>query len=124
MPTRCEEVADALPAILDNRRHAGRGVIDHVEACLRCQAELARYRRMLRLLHQLGEESIELPAGALREVLDSVGRAAKRQAIRSALTGRRLAYASGLVGAIAAGIGAVALTRSRSTRTARTASGS
>src|SRR5271154_3944382 len=102
MSTRCDEVAGMLPVILESRIGADPGFVDHVEHCLRCQAELARYRRMLRLLHQLSSDAIELPSGALQEVLDSVSRAAGRHAIRSALSGRRVAYASGLIAAIVA----------------------
>jgi hypothetical protein len=117
MPTRCEEVANSLPAILDGSVGADQSIIGHVEQCLCCQAELARYRKMLRVLHQLGCDDVALPAGALGDVLDCVGRAATRRVIRSALTGRRVAYVAGLVGAVVAAGGVVIATRARGTRT-------
>ena len=104
---RCEEVALELPAILDRRLDASSATVSHVESCLRCQAELSQYRRMLRLLAQLRDEEVPLPAGALAEILANVRRLARRQAIRSALFHRRVAYATGLValGSVAVVIG-------------------
>ena len=40
----CDDVADALPAIVDGLEVAAIEVQRHVAACLRCQAELVQYR--------------------------------------------------------------------------------
>ena len=40
----CEEVTALLPAMVDGEHDADPAVALHVETCLRCQAELARYR--------------------------------------------------------------------------------
>ena len=79
---------------------ASRALVAHVESCLRCQAELARYRRLVRLLHQLQAHDIELPAGLLGDVLDRAraGRQPEGRAIaphRSACGVRRSAGRSG-----------------------------
>ncbi len=119
----CDEVAALLPAVLDARADAAPGLVAHVERCLRCQAELARYRRLLRLLAQLRLDERELPTGVVTGVLAEIGGAAKRQVIRSALSGRRLAYASGLLGAALAAMTAVLAARARGARAGRVAGG-
>src|SRR4051794_4511971 len=79
------------------------GVVAHVEGCLRCQAELVQYRRLLRALHQLRTEVLEPAPGLLTDVLASIEAAGERHAVRSLLHGRRAAYAGGIAAATAAG---------------------
>ncbi len=98
---RCEEVSELLPGIMDGVDQANAEVVSHVETCLRCQAELAQYRKLLRVLHQLRAQSLDPPPGLLVEVLAQLSDAAERGAMRSALAGRKLAYLAGL--AVAAG---------------------
>ena len=90
----------------------------HIESCLRCQAELARYRRMLR-----GRSSSCAPLlraatpGLLAQTLAALDRAGERRAVRSSSRGRRLAYAGAIGGAAAATAGtAAALILARSRR--------
>jgi|SRR5271165_5260755 len=106
----CAEVAAALPSILDRGSFAAETVIAHVGSCLRCQSELARYRKLLRLLNQLRGHRIEPPPGAVADVLGALEDAAQRRVIRSALAGRRLAYA-GALAAPAAAVVAVTVAR-------------
>jgi hypothetical protein len=114
--SRCEEVAARLPAIIDDRAAVGSDVIDHVEHCLRCQAELARYKKLLRLLSGLRSEGCEPPPGLVGDVLYAVRGAARRHAVRSALAGRRVAYLSGLGVGLVAMAGVVVITRARAGR--------
>ena len=44
-------------------------VADHVAQCLRCQAEMAAYRRILRHLRALRHDDVRSPPGALAAVL-------------------------------------------------------
>ena len=82
----------------------------HVESCLRCQAELVQYRKLLRALHQLRTEVLEPAPGTLSGILANLEAAGERGAIRSLLTGRRAAYLGGLAVAMAAGAaGAIVL---------------
>jgi hypothetical protein len=97
VPSECEQIAALLPQLMDDRSAAPTAVQDHVETCLRCQAELARYKRMLRLLGDMRSVDCELPSGWVGDILRSVERAARRRALRSALSQRRVAYISGLV---------------------------
>lgn len=112
----CETVAALLPAVIDGNQRADRRVRRHVESCLRCQAELVQYRRLLRALRQLRTDVLEPAPGLLPTILASLEEAGERGAIRSLLDGRRTAYIGGLAVATAAAgaAGAVVLvTRSR-----------
>ena len=80
--------------------------LGHIETCLRCQAELARYRRLLRTLAVLRSYAEPTP-GLLGETLAALTDAAKESARRTLLSGRRLAYA-GAIGGTAVAAGATA----------------
>ena len=99
---RCDEIALLLPEAVDANRPVEPGVQEHIEACLRCQAELARYRRMLRSLQLLRTQFLEPAPGLLTATLAAIEEASERRAIHSLLTGRRLAYAGAIGGALAA----------------------
>ena len=98
----CEMVADALPAIVDGLAVADLDLRRHVEACLRCQAELAQYRKVLKALHQLRTEVLEPAPGLITDILVNLEAAGERRAMRFLLTGRRAAYVGGIAGGIAA----------------------
>lgn len=114
----CESVAGSLPGIVDGLTVADLETRRHVEVCLRCQAELSQYRRLLRALHQLRTEMLEPSPGLLPEILASLEAAGERRAMRNLLTGRRAAYVGGIAAATAAGAaGAIVLaTRHRHRR--------
>ena len=111
----CDQVADALPGIVDGMEVADLEVQRHVAACLRCQAELVQYRKVLRALHQLRTVVLEPAPGMLPDILASIGAAGERRAIHHLLNGRRVAYVGGIAAATAAGAaGAIVLaTRAR-----------
>jgi anti-sigma factor RsiW len=99
---RCDEIALLLPEAVDANRPVPSTVATHIETCLRCQAELARYRRMLRGLQLLRTQFLEPAPGLVTATLAAIGEASERRAIHSLLTGRRLAYAGAVGGALAA----------------------
>ncbi|MDQ6947706.1 MAG: hypothetical protein M3256_15910 [Actinomycetota bacterium] len=100
----CEEVSAALPAIVDGNERADRRVEHHVATCLRCQAELVHYRKLLRALRQLRTDYLEPAPGVLSSILANLEEAGEQGAIRSLLSGRRAAYIGGVaVAATAAG---------------------
>jgi len=117
----CDDVADALPAIVDGLEVAELEVQRHVAACLRCQAELVQYRKVLRTLHQLRTEVLEPAPGLLPDILAAIGAAGERRAIHDLLNGRRVAYVGGIAAATAAGA-AGAILASRARRRVRLAS--
>ena len=98
----CEEVAAALPGIVDGKAEADRRVQQHVASCLRCQAELVHYRKLLRALRQLRTDYLEPAPGVLSGILANLEEAGERGAIRSLLSGRRAAYIGGVAVATAA----------------------
>ena len=102
MPTQCDEIAALLPEVVDSSEPVALPVQRHVESCLRCQAELARYRRMLRGLQLLRTQYFEPTPGMLAATLASLTAASERRAVTSVLTKRRLAYAGAVAGAVAA----------------------
>lgn len=109
---RCEEIAELLPQIVDGHEKPDAGIRHHVDSCLRCQAELVQYRRLLKSLHHLRTEVLEPAPGLLTGIFAHLEAAGERGAIRSLLTGRRAAYAGGIaVATLAAGAaGAIVLT--------------
>jgi hypothetical protein len=98
----CDQVAEVLPAIAEGDRTADAATLAHVESCLRCQAEAAQYRKLLRALRQLRTDVLEPSPGLLTEILANLEGAAERNALRSMLTGRRGAYLGGIAVATAA----------------------
>ncbi|MHB1509043.1 MAG: hypothetical protein ACYCST_20830 [Acidimicrobiales bacterium] len=110
-PLGCAEVLVQLPRILDDGLPASAPLVAHVEACLVCQAELARYRRLVRLLRQLAVAEVEPPPSVVADILSVVGSAAQRRMVRFALAGRSLAYAGAVVAAAGAAAGLFALAR-------------
>ena len=110
----CEDVAEVLPALVEGVFKGGAvahpDVRAHVEVCLRCQAELAQYRKLLRALHQLRTEVLEPAPGLLPEILAGLQAAGERRAMHFLLDGRRAAYVGGIAAATAAGAaGAIVL---------------
>jgi hypothetical protein len=112
---RCEQLTDLLPGF-DDGAAVQRRVRRHVDACLRCQAELVRYRRQRRALASLRAELLRPPDDLLAR-LD--------QLVEDPLTSRggrrhrrRAAYLGGLAAATAAGMGGAVVLATRSRRVA------
>lgn len=116
--TPCRALSIDLAGVVDGSSKLDRGERRHVERCLRCQAELAQYRKLLRAMQTLREQTANPAPGLLGEVLAAVEAAGERQAVRSVITGRRVAYFGGIAAATAAGAaGAIVLAaRSRKGR--------
>ena len=113
----CEDVAAALAAIVDGGDEADRRIQQHVASCLRCQAELVHYRKLLRTLRQLRTDFLEPAPGVLAGILAGIEEAAERGAMRSILSGRRAAYLGGVaVAATAAGAAGTIMLVSRASR--------
>jgi anti-sigma factor RsiW len=112
----CASVADALPGIVDGLAVADLELRRHVETCLRCQAELAQYRKLLKALHALRTEMLEPAPGMLPDILASLGAAGERRAMRHLLSGRRAAYVGGIAAATAAGAAGAIVLASRHRR--------
>ena len=91
----CDRVASVLPAMAAGEEPAGvqmpSGVVatEHVSECLRCQAELSAYRRLLEHLRAMREDEVAPPQGALTELLRAMAeqRPASTWAIKAAYVG-------------------------------------
>lgn len=105
----CVDFRNALPEILDDDRPADVIVVRHVETCLKCQAEMAKYRRLLRALRALRTRYLEPSPDVLSQTLAGIGEASERRVVRHLLTGKRIAYASAIGGAAAVAGGAAAV---------------
>ena len=80
---QCEDVVELLPGTVDANQPVPLAAQQHIESCLRCQAELARYRRMLRGLQHLRTQYLEPTPGLLTATLAALEEASERRAIRS-----------------------------------------
>ncbi|HVM67106.1 MAG TPA: hypothetical protein VMU14_19715 [Acidimicrobiales bacterium] len=106
---QCDEVAQLLAGAVDGSAVLDVAATRHVSSCLRCQAELAQYRKLLRSLRSLRDEPVHAPGdlpALIQARLDATGRAT------SGWT-RRVAYAGAVAATAAAGAGAIALVASR-----------
>lgn len=120
---RCEEVADDLDELASGGIGLAPDARAHVESCLRCQAEVVQYRRLLRALHGMRTQVLEPRPGLLPELLASLEASGERRALRGVVSGRRLVYLGGIAAATAAAGGAAAVVlASRSRRRLRPAS--
>ena len=99
---QCDHVADRLPQIVDGGERAAPEIQAHVVSCLRCQAELVQYRKLLKALRQLRTDILEPAPGTLTAILANLEAVGERGAMRSLLAGRRAAYLGGLAAATAA----------------------
>jgi hypothetical protein len=118
---RCEDVALILPRAVDVGEPVEPSVQHHVNSCLTCQAELAKYHKLLKALRTMRTQMVMPASGTLAMTLAALQESQERRAIRSLMTGRRGAYIVGVGGAaVAAGAAAaaVALARRRAPRLA------
>lgn len=104
----CAELAALLPGLVDDSAEATSQQQAHVDACLRCQAELARYRRLLRVLRSIGADTF--PPGDVSAILDHMEAGGRE---RSAAMTRRAAYLGGMVVATAASAAGVLMWATR-----------
>jgi anti-sigma factor RsiW len=66
---QCEQVDQRLPGLAEDTRDGSRRARAHLRRCLRCQAELARYRRLRRACRTLADTPVQVPDDLLAAVL-------------------------------------------------------
>jgi hypothetical protein len=98
-PVSCSDIAELLPAMVDDGVAVAPEMWEHTGTCLRCQAELARYRGLLRSLRALRHEQLRPASATVAATLGAV--AAAPESWRSAHAAH-LAYVGGVVVATAA----------------------
>jgi hypothetical protein len=99
----CRDAVDAVAMIAAGEAGVDRRAGAHVSTCLRCQAEVAAYRRVLATMRAMRGDRLAPPIGALDDALTFVrdGGAAGEGTPAWAL---RAAYVGGLTAASAAGV--------------------
>jgi len=121
---QCDDVARILPEAVGGGAAVEDSVQRHIDSCLRCQAELARYRKMLRGLQLLRTRYLEPAPGLVAQTLALIEEAGEREARRAILSGKRMAYAGAIGGAaVAAGAAATVVIVHRARRKAVPAAG-
>lgn len=113
---RCDQVVHPLAEVADGSAVLRDEELHHVEHCLRCQAELVQYRRILRTMRAMRTEVLEPAPGMVADILAHIEAAGERAAIRSILRNHRVAYLGGLAAATAAGAAGAIIVTSRSRR--------
>lgn len=116
MSVRCDELAYRLAEVADGSHTLPLAHQRHVSQCLRCQAELVQYRKLLRVMRALRTEVLEPAPGLVSDVLARIEAVGERTAIRSLITNHRAAYLGGLAAATAAGAAGAILVASRKNR--------
>ncbi len=106
MSALCRVVAQRIP-LAGPDESFGATLDTHVAECLTCQAEAARYRKLLRALSALSDDLEPAPAGLAAAVESALDAASRRRRPPVGLS--RVAAATGAVAATAAGMLAVAL---------------
>ena len=116
---RCEELAELVSASFDGSDAYDWQARRHIGTCLRCQAELARYRKLVRTLRSLRAEVFDPGPGLVADVVAALEEAGERHILRSLLSGHKVVYMGGLAVATAGAAGALVFaSRSRGRRVA------
>ncbi len=106
----CDSVSLQLAAAADGEVELAPDVGRHVDECLRCQAELVQYRKLLRALTAMRDHTLFVDDGLLDEILVAIRPAAPVHRIhRIGHRGRRVAYFAGAAAAATAAGAAGAL---------------
>lgn len=103
----CREAADAVVMLAAGEDGPDRSSGEHVASCLRCQAEVAAFRRVLAIMRSMRDDLQPLPGGALGESLDVLHSDALHSGLLgdgAALWAVRAACVGGLTAASAAGM--------------------
>ncbi len=104
---QCEVVSLQLAEIVDGTDQLPVGAERHVQSCLRCQAELAQYRKLLRALTALREHYAIPDDRLLGDILESIRPPATVHRLHR--RNRRAAYIGGIAAAATAGAAAGAI---------------
>lgn len=89
----CRDAADAIAQMAAGEDGIDPELADHVGACLRCQAELAAFRRIMRTMRAMRHDVIDPPPGSLTSVLAALEAAGEMGSPSWAL---RAAYVGGI----------------------------
>lgn len=108
----CDHLAELMPDLVDDPHLLSPDDAQHVAECLRCQADLARFRRLRRTLASLRDLPEPADPEILDRILEGLDSAAERRE-RHRIAGRRAVSIVGLAAATAAGVGGVLVLATR-----------
>ena len=103
----CEELNLRLAEVADGSAVLTGPEAQHVASCLRCQAELAQYRKLLRSLRALRAHTVAPDEELLADLLEVLRPAAPIHRLHR--RNRRAAYLGGIAAATAGAAGAIVL---------------
>ena len=106
--TTCTELAERLAAAADGREALDPVAVRHIESCLRCQAEQAQYRRLMKAMHDLRTAPVPVDAALEHEIVFAIDQHAAR--LRSIVSSRVAAAIGGVAAGAAAAAGVIAIT--------------
>lgn len=98
-PMQCDDVGTLLAASADDASLLSPPAATHVTSCLRCQAEQAQYRRILRTMKTLRTETVVVQPELLSDVLDLLRPPAEVVKFRRPAEDRRRAAIGGIAAA-------------------------
>ena len=108
----CSDLSLRLAEVADDSVVLGGPEAEHVASCLRCQAELAQYRRLLRHLRALRGHAVVPDEDLLTDLLEALRPPASVHRLHR--RNRRAAYLGGIAAATAGAAGALVLANRRS----------
>ncbi len=115
LQTDCDTFSLQLAGAVDGEE-LDTGAKSHFESCLRCQAELAQYKKLLRALATLRDQPMAVDENLLNEILLALqpgGTVHRLQRLGSATRSRKAAYIGGIAAAATAGAAGALVIASR-----------
>ena len=104
----CEMVAERFAAVAGGDLDLDDDAIRHVDACLRCQAEQAQYRRLMKAMHDLRGSPVPVDPSLEHEILFALDQHHGRA--RGIVSSRIAAAIGGVAAGAAAAAGVIAIT--------------
>ncbi|MDH3293258.1 MAG: hypothetical protein OER95_02930 [Acidimicrobiia bacterium] len=102
----CETFSLQLAAVADGGSELDPDAASHFESCLRCQAELVQYKKLLRALASLRTQRLAADETLVQEILLALepgGTVHRLQRITAGSKSRKAAYIGGIAAAATAG---------------------
>lgn len=108
----CDRLANLIVDLADEPGLLSTTDAEHVGQCLRCQAEMARFRRLDRALAELRNLPVDADPAVLEGIVQRLDSAVERRE-RQRIASRRAASIVGVAAATAAGVGGVLVLATR-----------
>ena len=116
---RAADSAEQFAAVAGGESTLDRSAVQHVDTCLRCQAEQSQYRRLMKVMRDLRDAPLSVDPALEHEILFAIDD--RNGWGRSIVSSRVAAAIGGVAAGAAAAAGVIALTV-RQRRVARLAS--